>query len=79
MLVWGDHDDHIPIDDAFRLRDSMPNARLIVFRNCGHLPPAEYPDKFVEALADFCTTTKTERQKAQPLEFKRSNAPSPKQ
>jgi pimeloyl-ACP methyl ester carboxylesterase len=54
MLVWGDEDDHIPLDDAFRLRDAMPNAKLIVFRNCGHLPPAEQPEKFVEAVADFC-------------------------
>jgi len=53
MLVWGDQDDHIPLDDAFRLRDAMPNAKLIVFRNCGHLPPAECPEKFVEAVADF--------------------------
>jgi len=54
MLVWGDQDDHIPLDDAFRLRDAMPNAKLIVFRNCGHLPPAECPEKFVEAVAEFC-------------------------
>ncbi len=54
MLVWGDQDDHIPIEDAFRLRDAMPNARLIVFKNCGHLPPAEYPEKFVELVAGFC-------------------------
>jgi pimeloyl-ACP methyl ester carboxylesterase len=54
MLVWGDRDDHIPLDDAFRLRDAMPNAKLIVFRNCGHLPPAEQPEKFVEVVAEFC-------------------------
>jgi pimeloyl-ACP methyl ester carboxylesterase len=53
MLVWGDEDDHIPLDDAFRLRDAMPNAKLIVFRNCGHLPPAEQPEKFVAAVAEF--------------------------
>src|SRR5215831_9830558 len=50
MLVWGDQDDHIPLDVAFRLRDTMPNARLLLFRNCGHLPPAEYPEIFVEAV-----------------------------
>src|SRR5204863_7602660 len=54
MLVWGDQDDHIPLDDAFKLRDAMPNAKLIVFHNCGHLPPAECPEKFVEAVSDFC-------------------------
>jgi pimeloyl-ACP methyl ester carboxylesterase len=54
LLVWGDDDDHIPIENALRLRDALPNARLIVFRNCGHLPPAESPEKFVEAVAHFC-------------------------
>ena len=54
MLVWGDKDDHIPLENAFKLRDAIPKAKLIVFRNCGHLPPAESPEKFVEAVADFC-------------------------
>ena len=54
LLVWGDQDDHIPIDNALRMRDTLPNARLIVFRNCGHLPNAEQPQKFVEAVAQFC-------------------------
>jgi pimeloyl-ACP methyl ester carboxylesterase len=54
MIVWGDQDDHFPLDNAFRLRDLVPNAKLIVFRNCGHLPPAEYPGKFVEAVENFC-------------------------
>lgn len=53
MLVWGDQDDHIPVENAFKLRDAIPNAKLIVFRNCGHLPPAECPKKFVEVVADF--------------------------
>ena len=53
LLVWGDDDDHIPIENALRMRDSIPNAKLIVFRNCGHLPPAEQPEKFVELVAEF--------------------------
>jgi len=54
MLVWGDQDDHIPLEDAIKLRDAIPNAKLIIFRNCGHLPPAEYPEQFVGAVSDFC-------------------------
>lgn len=54
MILWGDQDDHFPLDNAFRLRDAIPNSKLVVFRNCGHLPPAEHPDKFVEVVADFC-------------------------
>src|SRR2546423_13607365 len=54
MLVWGDDDEHTPLDHALRMRDSIPNAKLIVFRNCGHLPPAEHPQKFVDVVAGFC-------------------------
>jgi pimeloyl-ACP methyl ester carboxylesterase len=54
MLVWGEEDTHIPISQAFKLRDAIPNSRLIVFRRCGHLPPTEYPAKFVEVVAEFC-------------------------
>src|SRR6266404_2992867 len=66
MLVWGDTDTHIPISEAYQLRDAIPNARLIIFRNCGHLPPTEYPEKFVEVVTDFCKAAES-----QPLEFKR--------
>lgn len=56
LLVWGEEDTHIPLSDAFRLRDAIPNSRLIVFRRCGHLPPTEYPEKFVEVVTEFCGT-----------------------
>jgi pimeloyl-ACP methyl ester carboxylesterase len=59
MLVWGDQDNHIPIREAFKLRDAIPNSRLIVFQRCGHLPPTEYPAKFVEVVADFCRAEQT--------------------
>ena len=64
LLVWGDQDDHIPLPNARRLRDALPNARLIVFRNCGHLPPAEYPEKFVDVVADF-----QQARQSEPLKF----------
>jgi len=70
LLVWGDHDDHIPLEHAMKLRDAIPNARLIIFRNCGHLPPAEYPEKFVEVVTNFCQPKKSEL-----LEFKRRSEP----
>jgi pimeloyl-ACP methyl ester carboxylesterase len=60
MLVWGDKDNHIPIREAFKLRDAIPNSRLIVFQCCGHLPPTEYPEKFVAVVADFCRAEQTQ-------------------
>jgi len=74
MLVWGEEDNHIPIREAFRLRDAIPNSRLIVFRRCGHLPPTEYPVKFVEVVADFCQAEHTRKETPEALEFKQRKA-----
>jgi len=54
LILWGEGDRHIPLSDGIRLREAIAGARLIVFRNCGHLPPAEQPEKFVEVVAVFC-------------------------
>jgi len=70
LLVWGEEDTHIPISNAFGLRDAIPNARLIIFRNCGHLPPTEYPEQFVEVVAEFCKGEETRNERPQALEFK---------
>jgi pimeloyl-ACP methyl ester carboxylesterase len=71
LILWGDNDTHIPLDRGYRLRDAIPHSRLVVFRNCGHLPPAEYPQKFVEVVSAFCKTQTTKEEKSRPLEFKR--------
>ena len=54
MLVWGDADTHIPLNEAYQLRDAIPNSSLFIFHNCGHLPPTERPEKFVGLIAGFC-------------------------
>jgi len=76
LIMWGDVDTHIPLREGLKLRDAIPNSRLVVFRNCGHLPPTEHPEKFVEVVAGFCAATKTRTQKPQPLEFNRSEPPA---
>ena len=77
LIVWGEADSHVPLSDGVRLRDRIPGARLIVFRNCGHLPPAEQPEKFVQVLTQFCNNA--EMHSAKPLKFKqkRSVLPNP--
>jgi pimeloyl-ACP methyl ester carboxylesterase len=54
LILWGEDDRHIPLSDGVRLREAIAGARLIVFRNCGHLPQVEQPEKFVEVLVNFC-------------------------
>ena len=53
LLIWGEHDAEVPLRDGERLHDSIPDARLIVFRRCGHLPQEEYPREFAALVSDF--------------------------
>lgn len=68
LIVWGEADSHVPLSDGVRLRDRIPGARLVVFRNCGHLPPAEQPEKFVEVLTGFCAEVQS--RESVPLKFR---------
>jgi pimeloyl-ACP methyl ester carboxylesterase len=54
LLIWGDTDREVPLADGERLQQEIPNSRLIVFRDCGHLPQEEYPQQFTEVVAKFC-------------------------
>ncbi|HEV7680900.1 MAG TPA: alpha/beta hydrolase [Pyrinomonadaceae bacterium] len=54
LLIWGDTDREVPLEDGERLHESIPGSRLIVFDECGHLPHEEYPQAFVDVVLDFC-------------------------
>ncbi len=53
LILWGDSDREVPLAYGKRLHQSIPNARLIVFRECGHLPHEEYPEAFTKVVLDF--------------------------
>jgi pimeloyl-ACP methyl ester carboxylesterase len=54
LLLWGDTDREVPLRDGERLHQEIPNSRLIVFRQCGHLPQEEYPQAFTKLILEFC-------------------------
>ncbi len=53
LLLWGENDLEIPLSDGERLHAEIPESRLIVFLNCGHIPHEEYPEAFVDVVASF--------------------------
>lgn len=59
LLVWGDNDPDVPLRDGERLQRQMLDARLIVFRDCGHHPQEEYPAAFTKLVLDFCSESIT--------------------
>lgn len=53
LVVTGDDDRIVPTAQSIRLADDIPNAQLVVFPNCGHLPQEECPQPFLEAVIPF--------------------------
>jgi pimeloyl-ACP methyl ester carboxylesterase len=53
LLLWGENDVEIPLSDGERLHSEIPDSRLMVFLNCGHLPHEEYPAAFTSIVTDF--------------------------
>ena len=53
LLLWGENDIEIPLEDGERLHREIRGSRLIVFLNCGHLPHEEYPEAFTQIVSDF--------------------------
>jgi pimeloyl-ACP methyl ester carboxylesterase len=56
LLLWGDNDSEVPVHNGEQLRDAIRNARLILFRDCGHLPHEEFPKGFTEVVSNFCSS-----------------------
>ena len=53
LVLWGENDREIPLRDGEHLRDAIEGSRLVVFRQCGHLPHEEFPESFTELIVDF--------------------------
>jgi pimeloyl-ACP methyl ester carboxylesterase len=56
LLIWGDNDPEVPLRHGEHLNRAIAGSRLIVFRNCGHLPHEEYPIGFSGVVAEFLKT-----------------------
>eukprot|EP00741_Cyanophora_paradoxa_P005252 tig00000865_g5092.t1 len=53
LLVWGECDSVVPIQNARELQQIFPHARLLSFPEAGHLPHIEQADKVEPALLEF--------------------------
>lgn len=54
LLLWGDHDREVPLREGEHLHEEIPHSRLVIFRECGHLPHEEYPAGFTKVVSEFC-------------------------
>jgi pimeloyl-ACP methyl ester carboxylesterase len=53
LIVWGDRDRIVPPSSADEFARLIPDSRVVVFEDTGHVPMLEEPDRFNRLLLDF--------------------------
>ncbi len=53
LLIWGQHDEIVPLSTGTRLARVLPHATLVVIERSGHLPQEETPGEVIRAVTEF--------------------------
>jgi pimeloyl-ACP methyl ester carboxylesterase len=58
QIIWGEDDVIIPVAHAHTAHAAMPDSRMEVFEDSGHMPMHDHPDRFVEVVERFIDSTR---------------------
>jgi pimeloyl-ACP methyl ester carboxylesterase len=53
LVLWGAHDGIVPVTYQCAYVDCLPNARLHLIANAGHMPHIEQPARLRQAIPHF--------------------------
>lgn len=53
LVIWGAHDPAVPVEQAWRQRESFPSAKVVVLDDSGHWPYLDDPDAVADAVVPF--------------------------
>ncbi len=53
LILWGDQDELIPIESAYRFQSDLPNNTLVILEGIGHVPMEESPLLSLEPVVAF--------------------------
>lgn len=53
LILHGSGDRLVPVSNSRRLAKLMPNAELIEYVDCGHVPQEELPKQFIQSVKTF--------------------------
>ena len=54
LLVWGEHDARSPLSVARQFERAIPDTTLVVIPDAGHVSNLEQPERFNDAVRQFC-------------------------
>jgi pimeloyl-ACP methyl ester carboxylesterase len=57
LIVWGENDSIISVQDAHRYERLIPDSRKVVMEDTGHVPQIERPRAFNDVLLEFLSET----------------------
>jgi pimeloyl-ACP methyl ester carboxylesterase len=67
LIIWGERDELLPLQDGYLLAAAIPGSRLIVYEDTGHLVLWEQPERVATDLADFIAGLSTSVQESKPI------------
>ena len=53
LIVWGREDSIIPVNCAEIYHQNIRGSQLVIMEQCGHVPPIEKPQQFVDIVSEF--------------------------
>lgn len=54
LLLWGELDERSPLSVARQFEEAVPDTKLVVIPGSGHLSNLEQPERFNDAVREFC-------------------------
>jgi pimeloyl-ACP methyl ester carboxylesterase len=53
LVLWGENDRWLPVEQAFMWKRDLPHAKVVVYSGIGHIPQEEIPDKTAADVLAF--------------------------
>ena len=53
LVIWGDKDSWISVKDAESFKNDLQNAKVIIYKEVGHIPMEENPEESCKDALDF--------------------------
>ncbi|MEM6347450.1 MAG: alpha/beta hydrolase [Bacteroidota bacterium] len=53
MIIWGEQDNWLPISNAYHFLNVLPQAKLIIYEDLGHIPMEEAPIETAQDVKEF--------------------------
>ena len=53
LIIWGENDPLIPVESAHKMKEALPQAKLVIYENVAHLAMEEVPEESAAEVRAF--------------------------